>query len=291
MKPLEKAEARRLRREKGLSVKAIAKHLNVSVSSVSLWVRDIPLTKTQRAALRPGRRIKGGNRGLALKRKRARSLRREEGLSIRAISKRLHISTSSASIWVRDIILTEAQQATLPHGNPKVGEQGGARMRQIYLEKRVAHQEQGRASVRAVSQRDALHLAGCMLYWAEGAKGRNSVRFSNSDPEMVLLFATFLRECYAVNDTSFRLRIHYHENNGRSLEEIESYWLRKLRLERSNLDKSTLLTNRNKPHAGFRQNVLKYGVCTLCIHSTQLVQTIFGAIQGYGDFRRPEWLK
>lgn len=51
MKPLERDEARRLRQENGLSVKEIAKHLNVSKSSVSLWVREIQLTDTQLAAL------------------------------------------------------------------------------------------------------------------------------------------------------------------------------------------------------------------------------------------------
>ena len=34
---------------------------------------------------------------------------------------------------------------------------------------------------------DPLHLAGCMLYWAEGAKGAQPIKFSNSDPHMVRL--------------------------------------------------------------------------------------------------------
>lgn len=36
-----------------------------------------------------------------------------------------------------------------------------------------------------------LHLAGCMLYWAEGAKSRNTIEFANSDPNMVRLFCRF----------------------------------------------------------------------------------------------------
>jgi hypothetical protein len=35
-----------------------------------------------------------------------------------------------------------------------------------------------------------------MLFWAEGDKHRNSVRLSNSDPDLLRLFVTFLRDCY-----------------------------------------------------------------------------------------------
>ena len=37
-------------------------------------------------------------------------------------------------------------------------------------------------------------MAGCMLYWAEGAKERNVVKFANSDAAMVRFFVRFLRE-------------------------------------------------------------------------------------------------
>lgn len=35
---------------------------------------------------------------------------------------------------------------------------------------------------------------------------------------------------------------------------------------------------------------LPYGTCRLVVHSTQVVQTIYGSIQEYGGFDRPEWL-
>jgi hypothetical protein len=37
-------------------------------------------------------------------------------------------------------------------------------------------------------------------------------------------------------------------------------------------------------------NRLPYGTCRLMVHSTQVVQHIYGAIQEYGGFDRPEWL-
>lgn len=58
-KPLERENARQLRRE-GKSVKTIARELGVSTGSVSLWVKDIPLTDEQKSILGTG-----GNQHLA----------------------------------------------------------------------------------------------------------------------------------------------------------------------------------------------------------------------------------
>lgn len=60
----EKIQAIRLRR-KGESVKDIASELGVGKSTVSLWVRDIVLTETQKTRLRE-RMISGGHKGRML---------------------------------------------------------------------------------------------------------------------------------------------------------------------------------------------------------------------------------
>jgi hypothetical protein len=39
-----------------------------------------------------------------------------------------------------------------------------------------------------------------------------------------------------------------------------------------------------------RTNKLPYGTCTVTVHSSRIVQTIYGSIQEYGGFERPEWL-
>ncbi len=39
-----------------------------------------------------------------------------------------------------------------------------------------------------------------------------------------------------------------------------------------------------------RTNKLPYGTCRLSVHSTAIVQHIYGAIQEYAGFDRPEWL-
>lgn len=133
------------------------------------------------------------------------------------------------------------------------------------------------------------HLAGCMLHWAEGSNARNSVVFTNSDPDMHRAYLRFLRGPCEVADERICLSINCHLNNGLSLPEIEAWWLAELGLPASALRAATV--NRPSSASRWRRNVLTYGTARLCVHSTFLIQSIYGAIQEYGDFDRPEWLE
>ncbi len=62
-----------------------------------------------------------------------------------------------------------------------------------------------------------LHLAGCMLYWAEGTKNRNRAQLVNSDVEMVRFFCSFLRRCFGVQPEDFRVSLNFYTGNGVSL--------------------------------------------------------------------------
>jgi Homeodomain-like domain len=61
-KERKRAEARRLRRELGWSLRRIAHELNVSLSSVSLWVREVPLPSDRAPEPTPSQ-IVGGRSG------------------------------------------------------------------------------------------------------------------------------------------------------------------------------------------------------------------------------------
>jgi hypothetical protein len=130
---------------------------------------------------------------------------------------------------------------------------------------------------------------GCLLYWAEGAKKRNTVAFTNSDPEMMKLFVRFVRACYEVEDERMALTINCYVTNGLSAGAIVSWWLRELRLPHGCARKS--IVNRvSSASRSRRGHVLPYGTARVVIHSVFVVQSIFGAIQEYAGFARPAWL-
>ncbi len=90
-KPLQRIEARKLRREKGLSIKEIAEKVSVCKSTVSLWCRDIELTPLQIRRLeekeRDGR-LKGRLKGAWVqKERRLKRIRRIHNHAKRDIKK------------------------------------------------------------------------------------------------------------------------------------------------------------------------------------------------------------
>lgn len=153
-------------------------------------------------------------------------------------------------------------------------------------ERHRAYQEEGRQLAR---ERDASYAADCMLYWAEGDKSRNSVRITNSDPELVLSFATFLRQQFEVPSDRMNIHCYLFADHLEHQCKVEQFWLSRLALPSSSLRKSVVNVY-SKYSLKKRANKLPYGTCKLVVHSTQIVQTIYGSIQEYGGFDRPEWL-
>jgi transcriptional regulator with XRE-family HTH domain len=218
-------------------------------------------------------------------REQARRLRREQGASVKELAQLLGVSKSSVSLWVRDIELTEAQYLALRRRMG--GRIDGSRENAIRaLERRRKAQDFGREAARRAQ---LLHAAGCMLFWAEGSRSRNRVQFVNSDPAMVKYFLRFLRDCFGVADEKVAVTCNLFADHVEGQQEIEQYWLDLLQLPRTCLRKSTVNTY-SKYSQKKRRNMLPYGTCRLAVHDTQLVQSIYGAIQEYAGFDREEWL-
>lgn len=217
----------------------------------------------------------------------ARRLRREQGMAINRIASLLQVSASSVHAWTRDIQLTPDQREALRHSElvRLAQKAGNETMRRRAREKRLRAQEHGR---RLAQRGDALHLAGCMLFWAEGSKSRNRVEFTNSDPDMLSRFLEFLRECYSVADTEIAFALNVHLNNGLELDEIENWWLDRLGLPRTAVRSHTVNTYSRASKRTRR--TLPYGTVRVTVDSTFVVQSIYGAIQHYVGIKRPEWV-
>jgi len=190
---------------------------------------------------------------------------------MKEIAHRVGVSLSSVSHWVRDIQLTEDQCARLQSRNPAInGQVVAASNRRRALERRIAFQRSGRCQAQS---KEVLHVAGCMLYWAEGAKSKNAVHFSNSDPAMVRYFVAFLREYFGVPDEAFRIWCNLFADHLDKQHEIEYFWLDLLQLPSACLCKSTVNVY-SKHSQKKRRNRLPYGTVRVSVHSTEIVQQI-----------------
>ena len=61
-----------------------------------------------------------------------------------------------------------------------------------------------------------------MLYWAEGNKKTEDIKFSNSDPSMIKFMMKWFREICNVPEKKFRIALHIHELLSRK--NVEKYW-------------------------------------------------------------------
>ena len=173
------------------------------------------------------------------------------------IASELKVAKSPVSVWVRDIPLTPDQIERLRQQNPAFNAQLRGQSR----------------------RREQAH---------EGSRRRNSVILTNSDPDMLAFFLRFLRRCYGVSGERVRLSCNCFLNNGLNQTQIEEYWLNYLGLSRESLCKT--IVNRLSRASGGTKRTLPYGTARVAVHSTEISQSIYGAIQEYANFNRSEWL-
>lgn len=77
--------------------------------------------------------------------------------------------------------------------------------------------------IKLTAKEKRLKLAAVMLYWAEGYKvGKGTVDFTNSDPDMALIFRRFLSEICGIDQKRLRCCLFAYE--GQDLGELTEFW-------------------------------------------------------------------
>jgi Homeodomain-like domain len=205
-----------------------------------------------------------GYRGKVKEQEAARELR-AEGHTIADIAAKLGVSKSSVSLWVRDVPFT-----------PSPRNYGPQRRRQPLREKRLSQIEelnrQGEARIGRLSE-EAFFVAGVALYAGEGGKTDRSVRFPNSDPEMVRFFCAWLRRFFTIDESRLRCRVYLHQ--GLDLEGAEAFWSDLTRIPRSQFGKPY----RAVPDPSIRRNKHEHGCFYLNYSCSRTHREIMGLVR------------
>jgi AcrR family transcriptional regulator len=214
---------------------------------------------------------------------------RRAGNSVRDIADKVGVSKGTVSIWVRDIELTTTQLRSLILRNPAInGQMSGAKARrEKALIERMEHQREGRRMAKDTHESD--FVAGCVMYWTEGSKGRNVVEFTNTDKVMMRFFIGYLRRYFDVSDSEVSISLKFYNGNGISLDDALSVWLNELQLKKESIRKSQVDVIRTDGY-GQKKGKKPYGVCRIRVCRTDIVQKIFGAIQEIFHFENSEWV-
>lgn len=207
----------------------------------------------------------------------ARELRKK-GLSVKEIQRRLKVSRSSVSLWVRDIKLTKKQLRKL-YLNQKTGSLKGsiiAAMNKIKDREELIKKliKEGEKEVGRVSRRDKF-IAGIAMYFAEGDKGDKSIGFSNSDPKAIKFMTDWLRKTCKVPEEKFRCHLYIHDNLDER--EAKKFWSSLTKIPLSQFRKSYIV--KNNPHR-LRKIKHIYGVLAVIVSDINLHRKITGWISG-----------
>ena len=175
---------------------------------------------------------------------------RKQGTSIKDIAKKLSVSSSTVSVWCRDIPLSErAINVIAKNGNEKAITalmMYSEKKRTLRKENELESASIGAKKTGTLSKRD-IYCIGLGLYWGEGYKrGSQEFGFTNSDAAMVKFYIKWLEITFSVKLHDLILRVSVNDSHKQRADLIVKYWSRTLSVPESQFTKTSLIKTRAK---------------------------------------------
>lgn len=206
------------------------------------------------------------------KKKQAISLRLQS-MSLGEIANVLKISKGTASVWLRDVILTEEQVNEI-NSKGNIKRSTNENIGQSSHERSVLRREKWQSIGKERAIADSEFAIICAIYWGEGKKVGSAFSVANADPQLInLVFRWCVQEGYI---EKIKFSVIYHAQNGIEESEIKKWWFAKVNgLCDKHLNKFTVKTTCNPKNIG----KLPYGTGYLDICSVDLKHMVIGGIQ------------
>lgn len=185
-----------------------------------------------------------------LKREKARNLRRK-GFSLSEIANKVNISKGSASLWCRDIKLTEKQIERLDRKQEKGFYRGrlkGARKNKEKKQKRIrkAKERAEKLLTDTRGKKRNLLFLGIGIYMGEGSKTHRKVKINNSNPEIIKIILKWFREVWNIDDERLTLRLSVNEVYENEVDKMKNFWINKTGLSEDSFSGVTIIQVKNK---------------------------------------------
>ena len=152
---------------------------------------------------------------------------RRDGQSVIEIAKTLKVAKSTASLWTRDIILTQDQTKILKQNSILGAEKGrikGSLSQKLARLKRIEDSnKQGQIEINQLTNRE-LDIAGLCLYWSEGSKRNRRIELCNSDPAVILMYIKWLERVYKIPRSELHCYVGINEAHKHRENEVKKHW-------------------------------------------------------------------
>ncbi len=209
----------------------------------------------------------------APRRKKAIKLRKD-GLSYGEIKKKLNVSKSTLSYWLKNIPLTEEQKKRLYIKNTLALNTGYYSQKERRAREVAEIIKNAGKEISDFISLESYRLFGAALYWAEGNK-KNSLGITNSDPYLILFMVKWFERVLGASpkkDLKAHLNIYPQQNE----QDIKQFWSQLTGIPLKNFGKSFV-----KPLSkNYKKNNLYYGTIKVKVHKgTDRRHRIFGWIK------------
>lgn len=152
---------------------------------------------------------------------------RSRGESVRDIAEKLKVSKSSASIWVRDVILSVKQLEDLQ--NRKIRGWELARLNGAFSQKKKRLDLISKEKLNGINQLSRMtdgefFVSGVALYWAEGSKKKREFYICNSDPKMIVFMIKWMKKFFGIQTSDLKAVVGINEVHKKRETLIKNYW-------------------------------------------------------------------
>lgn len=195
---------------------------------------------------------------------------RKRGYSLKEISKRLNISQSTASIWLRDLKLPLSALKKLSKKTVN-----GRKLASAARRNETQTALTNAANLAQITKRQAkydiadLKIMCAMIYWCEGSKTINdsALVFTNSDPDLMAFFLMILRKTFEIDEDKFRVLVHLHHYHDQDKQ--LRFWSKV-----TNIQRSQFLKPYKKGSTGKYKKMNYEGCVSLRYHDVKIAREI-----------------
>jgi hypothetical protein len=195
---------------------------------------------------------------------------RKNGLSYGEIKRRIGVSKSTLSLWLKSVSLTHDQKRKLY--TRQVGILNlGAQSQKLRREREVSQIiVESKAEIQLPMNFDTYRLFGSALYWAEGSKSK-MFQMTNSDPRLILFWVKWLKKVFKISSLNLKARLNIYPQQ--SEKNIKRFWSDLTGIPIKNFGKSYV-----KPFSkNYKTNNLYYGTIKIEVpKSTDLRHKVYG---------------
>lgn len=224
-------------------------------------------------------------------RQRAISLRMKNQLSYSEIKRRLKVSKSTLSYWLREFPLNHKKVLELQRNGWKKGEAGREKFRISMRKKREekilnAYNKQKKKFIK-ISEK-MLFAAGLILYASEGDKKNNSrLVVANTDPLIIKFFIYWAKHFLKISSKEIRIQLHLYENM--DIEAEKKFWSNNLRVNSEQFYRPTIRKLKKSSFSYKESN--RHGTCSVYILGVDRKLEVMTGIKAFLDKIDKDYLK